>query len=123
MIRATLSALVPHEERNAPRRLINFGARLRAGAGSIKIVVSNMSATGFLATGAGQLQAGEDLWIRLPGIEARRCQVVRHSEGDTAFEFFAPLRESDLDQLRPPRNQNTRRSDFGQRDPAGEPPA
>lgn len=120
MIHAKVAPLDPGDSRLAARRLVNFGARLRAGSSgdSQDVVVVDLSAEGckLLLCGSGVAE-GIALWIKLPGQEARRMHVVWVRDGEAGCEFAEPLGEAEKDACRKPLLPlaQRRRTSFGLR--------
>lgn len=120
MINAMIAPLDPADSRVAARRLVNFGARVRSGkaGGSQTVVVADLSADGcrLLLRGA-HVEEGAALWLKLPGIEARRTSVVWCSDSEAGCEFMQPLTRDEIADTRPvrPQRRDGQRSPFGVR--------
>jgi hypothetical protein len=98
MIHAQIAAIDPAGNRVAARRLVNFGARVRSGqaGGSRGVLVIDLSPGGCKLLNAGDLDAGIALWIKLPGLEARRLHVVWNQADELGCEFSEPLDDDDM---------------------------
>ena len=78
-IDAELSQIPITDGRKAERRIVNLAAALREqGAKSAKVVVIDISVLGFKAKADEQHQEGDEVWLKLPGLEPRRSRVVPH---------------------------------------------
>lgn len=124
MIHAHIAAIDPAGNRVAARRLVNFGARVRSGetGGSRSVVVVDLSPDGCKLLGADDVGEGIALWIKLPGLEARRLHVVWSRAGEAGCAFSEPLRDGEIAACRAPRQPGgaARRGVFGLRTtPAG----
>ena len=63
--------------RRSRRMEVDVGAGLRQrGAASVAAQVLDLSVDGFRARIFVELQAGDDVWLRLPGLEAYAARVV-----------------------------------------------
>jgi hypothetical protein len=101
-IDAELSQLPIGEGRKAERRIVNLAAALReAGARTSRIVVVDISVGGFKAEAEGTHREGEEVWLKLAGLEPRRSRVVWAREGDRGpeigCEFEWPLHPRELE--------------------------
>jgi hypothetical protein len=88
---ATLPAL---EGRRSERRVLNLAADLRENGGSVaEVEVANISQDGFLIHSHGglALEIGSFAWLKLPGFEPLKSQVVRVGEGKLGGRFLTPL--------------------------------
>ena len=83
----------PHDEgRRAERTEIVLGAALRQrGAHAITVQVLDLSTTGFRAATHLQLDAGADVWLKLPGLESLHSHVVWKRGHVMGCEFVRPL--------------------------------
>ncbi|MFL6844183.1 MAG: PilZ domain-containing protein [Allosphingosinicella sp.] len=97
-IDAELSQIPITDGRKAERRIVNLAAALREdGAKSAKIVVRDISVGGFKAEAAEPLEEGSEVWLKLPGLEAKRSRVVWVRDKDIGCEFEWPLHPRELD--------------------------
>jgi hypothetical protein len=88
---ATLPAL---EGRRSERRVLNLAADLRENGGSVaEVEVANISQDGFLIQSHGglTLEIGSFAWLKLPGFEPLKSQVVRVAEDKLGGRFLTPL--------------------------------
>ena len=103
-IDAELSQIPISDGRKAERRIVNLAAALReAGARTAKIVVVDISTGGFKAEVAEPLEEGSEVWLKLPGVEAKRSRVVWTRDKDVGCEFEWPLHRRELDLIVAPK--------------------
>lgn len=81
--------------------------------GDLHLCIINLSAHGFMATGAGALSRGERLVIRLPVVGRIESHLIWSAEERAGFQFERILRIDDfmklIDTLQPnPRLRNRR---------------
>ena len=99
-IDAELSQIPITDGRKAERRIVNLAAALREqGAKSVKIVVVDISVGGFKAEAEEPHNEGDEVWLKLPGLEPRRSRVVWTKEKDVGCEFEWPLHPKELDAI------------------------
>ena len=101
-IDAELSRIPITDGRKAERRIVNLAAALReAGAKSGKVVVVDISVGGFKAEADEPHQEGDEVWLKLAGLEPRRSRVVWTREGGAGWEigceFEWPLHPRELE--------------------------
>ncbi|HEU0134559.1 MAG TPA: PilZ domain-containing protein [Allosphingosinicella sp.] len=97
-IDAELSQIPITDGRKAERRIVNLAAALREqGAKSAKIVVVDISVGGFKAESEEPVEEGSEVWLKLPGHEARRSRVVWTKDRDIGCEFEYPLHPRELE--------------------------
>lgn len=97
-IDAELSQIPITDGRKAERRIVNLAAALReAGAKSAKVVLVDISVGGFKAESDEPLEEGSEVWLKLPGHEARRSRVVWTRDKDIGCEFEYPLHPRELE--------------------------
>ncbi|HET9429202.1 MAG TPA: PilZ domain-containing protein [Allosphingosinicella sp.] len=95
-----LAILPMTDGRTAERRIVNLAARLREPGARIAVAeVQDLSVTGFMARTDMQLEPGNHVWLKLPGLEPQNCRVVWAEEGKAGFEFATPLHPSTLELL------------------------
>ncbi|MDB5671557.1 MAG: PilZ protein [Alphaproteobacteria bacterium] len=94
-------SMSPHEEaRNAQRKDVAMGAGLRQrGAHAITIEVLDLSITGFRAATHLTLEAGSDVWLKLPGLESLHARAVWQRGHLLGCEFVRPLHPAVLEML------------------------
>lgn len=98
MAKGQLAILPASDGRRAERRVVNLAARLRdPGASVADVEVQNLSTDGFMAQGDLALEAGSQVWLKLPGLEPQNCRVVWVEDGKAGFEFCAPLHPATLE--------------------------
>ena len=87
-----LSPLSGSDDRLHPRRLVRLRARFQdRAAGTVDAIVVDLSEKGCRIEGGGELEEGDQLLIRLPGLEARPCRVIWVTAGEAGCEFASPL--------------------------------
>jgi hypothetical protein len=97
-IDAELSQLPIGDGRKAERRIVNLAAALREeGARTSKIVVVDISVGGFKAEADVAHQIGDEVWLKLIGLEPRRSRVVWTREKEIGCEFEWPLHPRELE--------------------------
>jgi hypothetical protein len=96
-INAELSQLPISDGRKAERRIVNLAAALReSGARTAPIVVVDISTGGFKAEVPDDIGEGAEVWLKLPGFEAKRSRVVWRGGKEAGCEFEMPLHASEL---------------------------
>ena len=99
---ATLSSLAPDERRQSRLRLVNFAAALsEEGATSVSVSVSDISEGGCRLSCDQPVERNSDLWLKLPGLEARRVRVAWGDGRDFGCEFETPLYAAEVEILAP----------------------
>jgi hypothetical protein len=99
-INAELSQIPITDGRKAERRIVNLAAALREqGAKKLPIVVLDISVGGFKADASEPLEIGSEVWLKLPGWEARRSRVVWSEGKEIGCEFEYPLHPRDLEMM------------------------
>ena len=100
MTRAQLAILPIPDGRKAERRIVNLAARLRdPGATLLDVDILNLSTDGFMARGAGQLEVGTYVWLRVTGLEPQSCRVIWNEDEKAGFEFISPLHSATVELL------------------------
>ena len=88
------------EDRCAPRTRIRIPANFRSSGGrSFETVVHDLSLGGFCCSAINRLHAATICWIKLPGLEALRAEVVwwDNSLAGCAFEtLLSPIIHDNL---------------------------
>ncbi|TFI58652.1 PilZ domain-containing protein [Sphingomonas parva] len=103
-INAELSQIPIGDGRKAERRIVNLAAALREeGARRSPIVVLDISAGGFKAEVPDEIHEGSEVWLKLPGFEAKRSRVIWKREKEAGCEFESPMHERDLELLVAPK--------------------
>jgi hypothetical protein len=78
--------------RHAERVEVAFGAALRQrGASGVSVQVADLSTNGFRVATHLQLEAGTDVWLRLPGLEPCHARAVWSRGHHVGCEFVRPL--------------------------------
>ncbi|HEY0044730.1 MAG TPA: PilZ domain-containing protein [Allosphingosinicella sp.] len=78
--------------RRAERQEVLLGAGLRQrGAHSVTVQIVDLSVTGFRAATHLQLHEGQDIWVKLPGLESIHSRVVWMRGHLMGAEFARPL--------------------------------
>lgn len=113
-INAELSKLPVGEGRSARRRVVNLAAAVREdGASTRPVIVIDIATGGFRVETGEHLEVGAEVWLKLPGFEARRSRVV-WSEGEQAgCEFENPLHAREIALLSAPKPRIVARTVFG----------
>jgi len=97
MTEAKLAIIPVQEGRRAERRIVNLAARLRdPGSMLIEVAVLDLSIHGFMAR-CVELEVGSDVWLKMPGLEPQRCEVVWAKDGKAGFKFCNPLHPATVD--------------------------
>jgi hypothetical protein len=101
-IDAELSQIPISDGRKAERRIVNLAAALREnGARTSKIVVVDISVGGFKAEAQVPHLEGDEVWLKLAGLEPRRSRVVWVRDGEKGqeigCEFEWPLHPRELE--------------------------
>jgi hypothetical protein len=96
-ISAELSQLPIGDGRKAERRIVNLAAALREnGARTTQIVILDISAGGFRAQAADDVQEGCEVWLKLPHFEAKRSRVIWRKGSEVGCEFETPAHENEI---------------------------
>jgi hypothetical protein len=97
-IDAELSQIPISDGRKAERRIVNLAAALREeGAKSAKVVLVDISVGGFRAETSEPIEEGHEVWLKLPGHEARRSRVVWAKDNVVGCEFEYELHPRELE--------------------------
>lgn len=97
-INAELSTLPITDGRKAERRIVNIAAALReAGVVTTPVQVIDLSTGGFKAAVPAPIQAETEVWLKLPGFEAKRSRAIWSKEGEAGFEFEQPLHPAEIE--------------------------
>jgi hypothetical protein len=84
-----------------PRRLVRLRARFENhDAGAVEAMVTDLSEKGCRLEGGGELGEGDQLLIRLPGLEARACRIVWVDHKEAGCEFDIPLYRAEHELVR-----------------------
>jgi hypothetical protein len=116
MIVARLQTVTALEQRAAPRRLLNLGARSRAAASAPREVsVAELSSGGCRIAPVGSMQIGDQAWLKLPSLEAVGCSIMSVDENDAVCVFHRMLRPGEVDLVRAQTPQHPKTGSFGRR--------
>ena len=116
MQKGQLASLPVADGRRTERRVVNLAASLREpGATVVDVEVMNLSVTGFMATSNLPLETGQNVYLKLPGMEAQKSQVIWVEGEKAGFQFAAPLHPATLDQLVTTERKAIPRNVFGPR--------
>jgi hypothetical protein len=103
-INAELSQIPITDGRKAERRIVNLAAALReAGAKTSNVVVLDIAIGGFKAEMAEEVEEGSEVWLKLPGFEAKRSRVVWTKGKEAGCEFETPLHPRELEEIVQPK--------------------
>ena len=115
-INAELSQLPISDGRKAERRIVNLAAALREdGARTSRVVLIDISTGGFRAETTEPHEDGAEVWLKLPGFEAKRSKVVWAKDDVVGCEFELPLHQSELETMTRPTPQRIPKGAFGPR--------
>jgi hypothetical protein len=96
-----LTPLGGTDGRLQPRRLVRLRARFEDhGAVAVEAMVTDLSEKGCRLEGGGELGEGDQLLIRLPGLEARACRIVWVDRSEAGCEFETPLYSAEQETVR-----------------------
>jgi hypothetical protein len=102
-INAELSQLPITDGRKAERRIVNLAAALREeGAVTNQVRVVDISAGGFKIEAQHPLEEGAEVWLKLPGFEAKRSHVVWVKDKEAGCEFETDMHPAELEILTTP---------------------
>jgi hypothetical protein len=114
LINAELSQFRVEEGRKAERRIVNLAAALREhGATTSSIVLIDVSIGGFKAETTEPVEEGSEVWLKLPGFEAKRSRVVWNKDNVIGCEFDCPIHQSELDVIVTPVPRRIPKGVFG----------
>ena len=103
-INAELSQLPIGDGRKAERRIVNLAAALREdGAKRAPIVIIDISGGGFKAEMEEDFDEGAEVWLKLPGFEAKRSRVIWRRGKEAGCEFESPMHERELELIVAPK--------------------
>jgi hypothetical protein len=97
-INAELSQIPITDGRRAERRIVNLAGALRdAGVKTGPIIILDVSIGGFKADVPDPVEEGAEVWLKLPGFEAKRSRVIWTNGKEIGCEFEWPLHQRELD--------------------------
>jgi hypothetical protein len=103
-INAELSQIPITDGRKAERRIVNLAAALREdGAKTSNVVVHDIAVGGFKAELSEEMEEGGEVWLKLPGFEAKRSRIVWTKGKEAGCEFETPLHPRELEQIVQPK--------------------
>lgn len=103
LIKAELSQLPISDGRKAERRMVNLAAALREeGAITNQVTVIDISTGGFKVDTDHPLAEGTEVWLKLPGFEAKRSHVVWSKDKEAGCEFETEMHPAELQILTSP---------------------
>lgn len=99
-INAELSQLPIGDGRKAERRIVNLAAALREeGARTAQVIVLDISTGGFKAEVGDDVHEGSEVWLKLPGFEAKRSRVKWRKGNEAGCEFETPLHDHEIQSM------------------------
>ena len=102
-INAELSKLPISEGRKAERRIVNLAAALREeGATTTTVQVLDLSPGGYKVQTSTPLEEGAEVWLKLPGFEAKRSHVIWSKDNEAGCEFESELHPAELEAVTAP---------------------
>jgi hypothetical protein len=88
------------QPRAAERVEVSFGAALRQrGASGVSVQIADLSTNGFRVATHLVLQAGTDVWLRIPGLEPCHARVAWNRGHYVGCEFVRPLHSAVLQMI------------------------
>ena len=104
-INAELSKLPISDGRKAERRIVNLAAAMREeGATTYAVQVIDISTGGYKVASQSAIEEGAEVWLKMPGLEAKRSHVVWVKDGEAGCEFETDLHPAQLEAIvAPPR--------------------
>ena len=116
IVRGKLVSWPSSERRAEPRRIVNLAPRVRDRRSTVvDVCAADISTEGCRVTPAGSAEAGNVVWLKLPGLEVQRCHVVWVEDQDAGCRFDLPLHAAELDQLRKQALPRPSRGRFGRK--------
>ena len=99
-INAELSQLPISDGRKAERRIVNLAAALREeGATTAPVLVLDIAVGGFKVQTDSRLEEGAEVWLKLPGFEAKRSHVIWVKEDQAGCEFETEIHPAELEAM------------------------
>jgi hypothetical protein len=93
--------------------MVNLAAALREeGAVTTQVLLLNISVGGFKAEVEGEVEEGSEVWLKVPGFEAKRSRVVWRKGNQAGCEFETELHERELELLTAPAPRRIRKGIF-----------
>ena len=114
MHKGQLATFSAGEGRRSERRIVNLAASLREpGASVAEAEVLDLSVDGYKARSVLPLEQGQTVFLKLPGLEAQKSQVVWVDGDKAGFQFSTPLHPAELDQITAAGRKPIPRGHFG----------
>ncbi|HWL46543.1 MAG TPA: PilZ domain-containing protein [Sphingomonadaceae bacterium] len=90
----------PSDGRRAPRARTRVDARMRRREGKLTpVIVLDLAIYGFRAETAGLFQAGAQVWLKLPGLEAALATIAWTDDIRIGAEFVQPLHPAVVERI------------------------
>lgn len=84
--------------RATPRRVVDFAGYVREhGAAVYNVTVTDLSLAGCGITCEVDLEVETQIWLKIPGLVARRARIAWGGDGHYGCEFSAPFATGALD--------------------------
>ena len=116
-INAELSQLPITDGRKAERRMVNLAAALREeGAVTNQVQVIDISIGGYKVTGKELPEDGAEVWLKMPGFDAKRSHVVWKREDEAGCEFETEMHPAELEAMTAPAPRRGRPKNVFRRD-------
>jgi hypothetical protein len=88
------------QPRSAERVEVSLGAALRQrGASGVSVQIADLSTNGFRVATHLVLEAGTDVWLRIPGLEPCHARVAWNRGHHVGCEFIRPLHPAVLQMI------------------------
>jgi hypothetical protein len=102
-INAEISQIPITEGRKAERRIVNLAAALREdGAKTNPVIVHDIAVGGFKAELPEPVGEGTEVWLKIPGFEAKRSRVIWVKGREAGCEFETALHPRELELITQP---------------------
>ena len=99
MPKSAQAAVVPvgRDLRAAHRRVVDFAAYVRECEAEVfEVTVLDLSENGCRLGSPHQLEPATTIWLKIPGLVARKAQIVWAEAGEAGCEFASPFHPSAL---------------------------
>lgn len=100
MLRAIIAEHQPRGPAQRLNRLVNVALAFTRGAKQRPILIDRIDEAGCVFTPPHDLAEGAEFWMKLPGIGATRCFIVRTEAGEAECAFAPQLHFGALEALR-----------------------
>jgi hypothetical protein len=112
-INAEISRFPITDGRKAERRIVNLAAALREeGATTFPVQVLDISTGGYKVQADTSLEEGTEVWLKLPGFEAKRSRVIWSKDNEAGCEFETGLHPAELQVVTTPPRQGRPKNVF-----------